>query len=204
MIVYKVTNLTNGKIYVGQTVRTLKQRWNSHCVNKSKTALAHAIKKHGKENFKMEPIVRASSIEELNHREQFCIKMLNTMAPNGYNLRTGGLNSLMSQESRQKMSDSAKGKKRNRSKKVKIKKKVEGWINPQIGKSVTQNSIIKNALSHGAKPFIVKSKEGRIVWQGLVMAQCAKELQLSVGNISQCLAGKRKQHKGFTFEAIDG
>ena len=27
MLIYKITNKINGKIYIGQTTRTLKERW---------------------------------------------------------------------------------------------------------------------------------------------------------------------------------
>ena len=30
-IVYKITNVLNGKIYIGITTRTLEERWQQHC-----------------------------------------------------------------------------------------------------------------------------------------------------------------------------
>ena len=36
------------------------------------------------------------------------------------------------------------------------------------------------------------------------MSSCAKELGLQASHISECCAGKRKQHKGFYFRKADG
>ena len=50
MIIYKITNSINGKIYIGQTRQALKERFRQHC--KAKTgAISFSIKKYGKENF---------------------------------------------------------------------------------------------------------------------------------------------------------
>src|ERR1017187_3973629 len=88
MIIYKVTNLINNKIYIGQTIQNLIKRWACHCSKGN--ILFSAIKKYGKENFIIEQIDSALSIEELNEKEVYWIKELNCIAPNGYNLRLGG------------------------------------------------------------------------------------------------------------------
>lgn len=83
--------MVNGKQYVGQTSRTLEQRWREHCSNGSQcTYLHHAINKYGKENFKVEQIDIALDQEELDYKECQYIKHYNTLAPNGYNLNSGG------------------------------------------------------------------------------------------------------------------
>jgi group I intron endonuclease len=58
-IIYKVTNLTNGKVYIGQTVRTLHQRKNSHIRDLKKNmdiVFHHALRKYGIDNFNWEII----------------------------------------------------------------------------------------------------------------------------------------------------
>ena len=83
--------MVNGKQYVGQTTRTLEQRWREHCSNGSQcTYLHNAITKYGKENFKVEPIDIALDQQELDYKESQYIKHYNTLVPNGYNLNTGG------------------------------------------------------------------------------------------------------------------
>jgi len=108
MIIYKVTNKINNKIYIGQTIMTLYERWKKHC--RRGNALFNAIKKYGKENFTIEEIDGANSLTELNYLEQHYIYINNCIAPNGYNLTSGGFNSTYSEETRKKMSDSRKGK----------------------------------------------------------------------------------------------
>lgn len=111
MIVYKITNLVNGKAYVGQTTQKLKNRWSYHKGPRSRCmAMKAAIDKYGVENFKIEELFVASSKEELNVKEIEFIEIHNTLAPNGYNLKTGGANAVYSEESRKKMSKASKGR----------------------------------------------------------------------------------------------
>lgn len=91
MIIYKITNKINGKIYIGQTTGSLRKRWNSHCSNKSRCSIVSlAIQKYGKENFEIKQISFCDSLEQMNHREPYYIRLLNTLAPNGYNIKEGG------------------------------------------------------------------------------------------------------------------
>jgi group I intron endonuclease len=108
MIIYKITNMTNGKIYIGQTIRNLDVRKAEHkssALNSDKNyPLYNAMVKYGFDNFSFEVIDTAESTEQLNIAEQKWIAQLNTISPNGYNLENGGLNKTVAEESRQKMS----------------------------------------------------------------------------------------------------
>ena len=97
MIIYKVTNKVNGKIYIGQTIRTLEQRKWQHldCAkNGVKTHFYNAIRKYGEENFVFEIIDEASSLQELNELERYYIAKFNCIE-NGYNMVDGGNNNVM-------------------------------------------------------------------------------------------------------------
>ena len=82
--IYLVTNIINGKQYVGQST-----------VNRNKVghgkAITEAYKKYGKENFIYEKICsEINNRNTLNYIEKFWIKAFNTIAPNGYNIEAGG------------------------------------------------------------------------------------------------------------------
>lgn len=106
MIIYKITNLINSKIYIGQTIGSIQQRWRKHCKKSSVgcSAIRNAISKYGKENFIIEQIDNASTIEELNIKEKYWIKTIQSISPLGYNLRSGGDNGLHNQETLEKQS----------------------------------------------------------------------------------------------------
>lgn len=109
MIIYKIKNKIDGKMYIGQTRKTLEKRWKDHCSNRSSCRyLKFAILNHGKENFEITQIAKCNSLEEMNHREAYYIKLFNTLAPNGYNLTTGGDIKQFSQETRLKKSNTMK------------------------------------------------------------------------------------------------
>lgn len=94
--IYKITNLINGKIYVGYTKKELKERFNEHCKPRSKGALkmpiVMAIKKYGIENFKIELLEESENDEYIHEeREKYWINVLQaTNNKIGYNLAAGG------------------------------------------------------------------------------------------------------------------
>lgn len=88
--VYKITNLVNNKIYIGQTIHSLKHRFNQHTRKSGCTRLYNAIIKYGKENFKIEELEKVNK-EDLDVREIYWINYYNSMDKNiGYNLIPGG------------------------------------------------------------------------------------------------------------------
>lgn len=90
--VYCFTNKINGHKYVGTTFNALKIRIRTHFNLKYSGAplLVKALKKYGKDNFTIKVIDTAKTIKDLGEKEIFWIKELNTKAPNGYNILTGG------------------------------------------------------------------------------------------------------------------
>lgn len=93
--IYKITNLVNGKMYVGQTSESIHQRWNEHkydaSYSKSKCyncALHRAIRKYGPENFNISLLEEVDN-SLLNEREMYWIKRCNSFK-SGYNMTLGG------------------------------------------------------------------------------------------------------------------
>jgi group I intron endonuclease len=112
MIIYKITCLINNRTYIGQTVNPLKTRWWQHCHakdgKKSMPYIDKAIRKYGSENFTIEQIAEASSLDELNELEGKFIKELNSLKPNGYNLDSGGKNKRVHEDTKRAMSELSK------------------------------------------------------------------------------------------------
>lgn len=95
MFIYKITNITNNKIYIGQVYnKSVQDRFNRHVKDaspKSKSYIDRAIAKYGKDNFIVEQIDEANSLDELNQKEKQWIAFYKSTNKNiGYNLTDGG------------------------------------------------------------------------------------------------------------------
>lgn len=108
-VIYKHTNLINGKIYIGQTCQKPEKRWDYGCgYKKHNLHLYNAIKKYGwKDGFSHEIIEsNIPTIQEANEKEKYWISYYNCKEPNGYNQNDGGGSNFgyhMSEESKQKI-----------------------------------------------------------------------------------------------------
>jgi len=80
MIIYKTTNLINGKFYIGQDSK------NDPTYLGSGKLLNRAIKKYGRENFVKEILIECDNKDELNQQEIFLISKLKPI----YNIAKGG------------------------------------------------------------------------------------------------------------------
>ena len=116
MIIYKVTNIVNGKIYIGQTVKSLSRRKQGHItsakLHKYNSHFHNAIRKYELRDFKWEIIHKCDDIDELNRLEIYYIGYYDTYN-NGYNLTLGGGGSVgrkASAETRKKQSMATSGK----------------------------------------------------------------------------------------------
>lgn len=137
MIIYKITNNVNGKIYIGQTAGSLENRWRQHRHHPGCRILHKAIKKYGAENFTVEQIDAAANIDELNQKEKLWIQHYDCIAPNGYNLKSGGNRPTYSEASRQRMS-------RNHA-------DMSGANNPRYGVRLSADTRKKISDSHRGK-----------------------------------------------------
>ncbi len=100
MAVYKITNTVNQKIYIGQTCKSLEERWKSHLdsvKSNLSTHLYNAMRKYRVENFQITPIAEAYDQETLDLLEDFFIQHYDSIK-SGYNMMGGGRNNLMDYE----------------------------------------------------------------------------------------------------------
>ena len=110
-LVYKTTNLINGKIYIGQTVRIQKFLKNNYYG--SGIFLKRAIQKVGISNFTTEIIKYTENQKELDELEVYYIKQYQSYNPYGYNIANGGFGAgKHSQDTKDKISKAHKGRKR--------------------------------------------------------------------------------------------
>lgn len=94
-ILYRWTNINNGKVYIGITTETLKERIRGHLrtVNEkdfSPNGLHYAIENEGIEAFNIEELGRFEDLYELAKAEKKSILEHDSLYPKGYNLDSGG------------------------------------------------------------------------------------------------------------------
>lgn len=87
--IYKITNLINNKVYIGQSIN-IASRWRRHRTdaNIKDTPLYQDIRKYGLNNFSFE-VIEECTKEQLDERERFWIDKYDSYN-NGYNLTSGG------------------------------------------------------------------------------------------------------------------
>lgn len=88
--IYKIENLINHKIYIGQSVE-IEKRWQKHLSAKDDFVIHRALHKYGKENFSFQ-IIEECNLLDLDKKEKYWITYYNSLVPNGYNMIQGGNN----------------------------------------------------------------------------------------------------------------
>lgn len=165
-IIYKIENLVNHKVYIGQTTLNggFKERYSTKGnsliervyntykpkTNKIKKSLYnrhlyYSIEKYGFESFKVYEIIDvAFSKTELDIKEDSWINIYDSIN-NGYNNMHGGSNGKMSDESKRKISISWKEKYKN------------GYVSPNKGSRHTKEWKQRMSIVHSGKnPFASK------------------------------------------------
>lgn len=87
--IYKIQNLINNKIYIGQSI-DIETRWAKHKCAADNFAIHKALRKYGIENFHFS-IVEECSALELDDKEKYWIAFYNSFKQ-GYNMTEGGSN----------------------------------------------------------------------------------------------------------------
>ena len=200
MLIYKITNRITGKIYVGLTTMSLSDRWNDHksCSRnpaKYTSALYCSMRKHGVENFTIEVIDTAATLEELNIKERTYIKAFNTLVPNGYNLDNGGGAQNCHPETRKKISKTLKGRE--------FKNRMNG---APKGRPVSEErrKRISETMKGVAQPWkykAVTTPESGVVYESVNHAAAALGIGRTI--ISQLLkSGKTHKKTGLSFKFV--
>lgn len=172
MVIYKIENLTNGKVYIGQTVDKLKRRViKSYKFNRF---LKRAFKLHGIENFELSLLEQCSNMKELNRREQFWISFYNsTDNQKGYNLQSGGKNCRMHESTKKILSEKCSGWHHTEKAKQKISEAQTGDKHWAYGKKFSVELCKKLREAHigightqATKDKMSKTRKGMIITWG--------------------------------------
>lgn len=232
MIVYRITNKINGKVYIGKTVKPLTRRWQHHkrdARGESQVYFHRAIRKHGPESFIVEPVYVAKTEKELAAMETFFIVLHQSYKPeNGYNGTLGGDGiGLLTDETRQRMRDAKTPEIRRRmSERMmgvplsiehcrRIGDSKRGEKNPHWGKprsEETRRRIGKAQLGKKLSPEhrekIGKAHQGKALSEEhrLALSEAHKGLVFSDEhrkNLSQALSGERNVGYGTKWVSKD-
>ena len=214
--IYKITNIIDGKSYIGVTSRTVKDRLKGHLYKglQDYKYLHNAINKHGKDNFTVSILYENEDIEHTkNVIEPLCIQIFNTHYSGGcgYNLTYGGEGTrgyAHTKEAKSVIAEAARKSAKNR--KPMPQERREKMSKQRLGKPSNisdagrlscsvKNSIDKKLRNPGA---IAKQKSYEITYEnGEIeviknMRQFCKNNGYSVGQMHELINLTIKCHRG--------
>lgn len=212
-LIYKVTNLINGKCYIGKTSKTIEERRYEHeyeADNIPSNKVFHkALRKYSRDSFEWEIIDYGNSDDELSQKEMFWIdhykSYIGRPDAHGYNMTLGGEGGMgyrHTEEAKAKMSEHWKG--------IRV-----GENHPMYGRNHTEEARTKMSKAHkgkklsdktrkkmskrmqgvvtNAKPVVQLSLNGDFIAE----YESAKQAMIVLGvknasNITECCRGRRK------------
>ena len=206
-------NKKNGKIYVGQTIRSIENRFEEHRAGRSSRcrAIYNAIQYHGWDNFEKD--YYECPDEDLNFDEELLVREMGTLSPNGYNLMEGsgkpseeskqknrdahlGEKSYMfgipkSDETRQKLSEAHLGKTLSEETKQKISEaKIGHDVSGETKQKMSEAKRGEN--NHNSKRVYQYDLDGNLIGSFASTGEAGRHLKKDGMNISACARGEQK------------
>ena len=94
--IYKITTTKSNKVYIGQTTKSVEERYKKHLKARNSKSKKHlhlylAMNKYGIDTFSVEQIDTAIDQKDLNEKEIYWINYYDSIN-NGYNIAPGGKN----------------------------------------------------------------------------------------------------------------
>jgi group I intron endonuclease len=186
--VYLITNKTNKKVYVGKSI-ILKYRWKKHLwkLKQGKHHNLHlqfAFNKNGIDSFEFS-IIELCDENMVCEREIFYINQYQSYIPEfGYNKTLGGEGLRATGETKQKISNSLKGKPASESKRENCRKAQTG-----LKRSKEHKENIGKKLKH---PISQYDLQGNFIKNWDSIREAANELKFLESEIGRCVNNKRK------------
>jgi group I intron endonuclease len=189
MQIYLVTNLINGKKYLGKDVRNRKHYLGSG------TVLRKAIKKYGRENFKKEIIEEHNDENKLKEREEYWLLFYDAANNINFYNRINKSNGApkgrkITQKTRNKISKSLSGK-------PKSEEHIQKLKNREFTEDTKQKmSLIKKGkISNNPKKSILQyDKQGNFIKEWPSITEANKYIS---GDIGAAVRGKQKIAGGY-------
>lgn len=196
-VIYIRPNLINGKKYVGQAtnLKTRQNRWNDLNQPYAGPAINAARAKYGIEAFGFE-ILKECDDKELDYWEKYYVKELNTKAPYGYNLTDGGggiSGYTLSEETRKKMSEKAKGRKVTEETRKKLSEN-------RKGKKCSEETKKKLSEIRSKTVLQIDRYTNEVIAEFPSIIQVERDFGYDKGAISKCCRGERKSAYGFIWK----
>ena len=207
--VYLHKNLKNQKVYIGQTSQSVQKRWNNGKGYIPSPHFYAAIQKYGWDNFEHIILKEKLTAEEADYWEKYYISLYQSQQPEkGYNILSGGnekLKEYWSDENNRK-NQSLKRKQYFKNHPEEIKEIVDRLNTFEINekhrlfmKNNYNTSFLKQ-INEKRKIQVLCIETGK-VFDSLVEA--SKFYNISVGNISSVLSGKRKTAGGYHWKRVE-
>lgn len=213
-IVYQHKNKINGKVYIGITSQLPEKRWGRNGSNyKTSPHFYSAIQKYGWDSFEHNILYTDLTKEQACKKEQELIRYFHSMNRDfGYNSTSGGEIFVMNPETKRKISDKLKGNTNGLGHPCSEEKR-QKISNTQKGKKLTEEH--KQKLSEAAKQRHVSCSEQKrktlsqnypskkpvyclelnVVFESV--QECSRELGIPATNISKLCSGRGKTLKGY-------
>ena len=197
MVIYKIQNRVNGKAYVGQTTEERFLRRMSEHRNQNRCVAIHrALKKYGEDMFHI-TILEYCTEDNSDEREQHWISTLDTMAPNGYNLTSGGHRYRHTDTTKEKLRYHAIRRMSDPKVRRRISEQQSGERHSQYGQKQTTERIQSRVIA-SQKRYVVIFPDGHEE-EIVNLSNFCREHRLNIQTMT-CIAngtGSAKQHQGY-------
>ncbi|NJO48095.1 MAG: GIY-YIG nuclease family protein [Leptolyngbyaceae cyanobacterium RM2_2_4] len=212
--IYKITNNINDKIYIGQTIGAIQDRWYHHVydalVKKIKTKLGRAIRKYGESSFTIEII---EVTDRLDEREVYFIQFFNSIRK-GYNIKIGGNGGPHSSSTKKKIGNANAKRVWTEEMRENMSKAIKSWHEERGFVPRSEDFKRKISIANSNRKMPIKAMEKFQKYNESIMksvvcitngkeypsiAAASKELNLNSSQLGQHLKGKHRHVKGLVF-----